>query len=376
LFPAVVLAFGFSKFEIGILVSMGYLMNMIFQPITGSFSEKVEPKKLLALGISLVSISMFLFIVSSTFGAMIISVSILRIGSSFFHPVGVSAVSRTYAGRQLDKSMGFQSAFGNLGILAVFAISATIYLTLGWQGPFILFALLDIVTVATTVSLFPKTRGAASPSLPMKGDTQSKENENGKFRLGLPIFFIVTQFISGGAFAVFSNFGNLLLFGHGLSFVAANYLIGLWVASAFFGALGSSSMSRFLSRPKLLVLSYLVTTISTLSFALFAGSLVLAAASLLANGFFISLTYPIVYSELSAYLGDRSTKKGRSFGILFSAQIFGSSVLGFLGGSIANSLGYSAAFEIVAGLLLIAVGNSIFWDRSRKKLELVRAESL
>jgi fucose permease len=101
----------------------------------------------------------------------------------------------------------------------------------------------------------------------------------------------------------------------------------------------------------------------------------LAAGSLLTNGFFISLTYPIVYSELSSYLGD-TAKKGRSFGILFSAQIFGSSVLGFISGYTASLFGLPVTFEIVAGLLFIAVANSAAWERSRKMKELVRPESI
>ena len=242
LFPAVVLAFGFSKFEIGILVAFGYLMNMIFQPLTGSFSEKIEAKKLLALGISLVAVSMLLFTISNTFASMIFSISLLRIGSSFFHPVGVAAISRTYLGRDLDKSMGFQSAFGNLGILAVFAISATIYISLGWQGPFIIFAILDLLTVATTLSLFPKTLRPEAPANPAVTEKPDFAQRMRQLRIGLPAFFVVTQLISGGSFAVFSTFGNFLLEGYGLSLVYANYLIGLLVAAAFDGAMATGTI--------------------------------------------------------------------------------------------------------------------------------------
>ena len=376
LFPAVVLAFGFSKFEVGILVAIGYLMNMIFQPIAGGFSEKVEARKLLALGISLIAVSMFLFTISSTFAAMLLSISLLRIGSSFFHPVGVAAVSRTYVGPQLDKSMGFESAFGNLGILAVFAISATIYLTLGWKGPFILFALLDFLTVAVTLSLFPKTRNPPISQDHVHSEPRNIVQRVKKLRVGLPIFFVATQFVAGGAFAVFSTFGNFLLESYGLSLVYANYLIGLWVGASFVGALATGTMSRFVSRKKLLIASFLISSITTLAFALLSGNLGIAIASLVMNGFFISLTYPIMYSELSAYLGDKSTRKGASFGILFSAQIFGSSVLGLLCGYIATDFGLPATFEVVAVLLLVAVASSILWEKSSRKIALATSESI
>ncbi len=376
LFPAVVLAFGFSKFDIGILVAIGYLMNMIFQPITGGFSEKIEARKLLALGISLVAVSMFLFTISSTFASMAFSIVLLRIGSSFFHPVGVSAVSRTYVGPELDKSMGFQSAFGNLGILAVFAISATVYLSLGWKGPFIIFAALDLLTVVATLSLFPKTQRRDAPTNPAFKEQIGFAQRIRRVRIGLPAFFVVTQLISGGSFAVFSTFGNFLLEGYGLSLVHANYLIGLWVAAAFVGAMATSSMSHFISRKKLLTVSYLIATLSALAFALLSGDLAIAIVSLATNGFFISLTYPMVYSELSAYLGNKSTRKGASFGILFSSQIFGSSVLGLLCGYVATAFGLPAAFEVVSALLLIAVANSFFWEKTSKKIAVAASESI
>ena len=161
-----------------------------------------------------------------------------------------------------------------------------------------------------------------------------------RLRIGLPLFFVVTQFVAGGSFAVFSTFGNFLLESYGLSLVFANYLIGLWVGASFVGALATGTMSRFISRKKLLIRKlFLISTLSTLAFALLSGNLRIAIASLAVNGFFISLTYPIMYSELSAYLGDKSTRKGASFGILFSAQIFGSSVLGLLCGYIATAFG-------------------------------------
>jgi MFS transporter, FSR family, fosmidomycin resistance protein len=369
LFPVITVAFGFSEYQIGILVAVGYLVNLIFQPLTGRYSEKYEARKLLALGISLIAASMLLFIVSSTFALMLISVLILRFGSSFFHPVGVSAVSRTYHGSRLDSSMGFQSAFGNLGIVLAFIFSAPVYLALGWKGPFLIYVTLEVSTVLITVlGMRTKPNLKEEKSQENKNDVNQEQNNSStkrKFGFGLPFFFIVAPFISGGCYAIFGNFGNLLLFHNGLGLTNSNLLMALWVVSAFFGAIMSGRLTRRFTRIRLLYFSYFIAGISALGFALTGGKVLLAVSALLTNGFTLSITYPATYSELSAYLGEKSTGKGAAFGILFSSQIAGSSVLGFISGYLASAFGLQLPFEIAAALLVSSLSFIFFWTKRK-----------
>ena len=209
LFPAMILSFGFSEYQFGILVAVGYLVNLVFQPITGRYSERFEARNLLALGISLMAASMFLFMAANGFVMMLVAMLVLRFGSSFYHPVGVSAVSKTYSGSKLDSSMGFQSAFGNLGVVLAYVLSPLVYIAIGWHGPFIIYAALEITTVIVTLT---------GMRMPKKDPVAKKEEALApakKFRLGLPLFFVVSAFVTGGAYAIFGSFGNLLLFRHG-----------------------------------------------------------------------------------------------------------------------------------------------------------------
>lgn len=360
LFPVVISIFGISKFEVGVMVAVGYIVNMVFQPMAGRLSERYESRNLLAFGISTVALSMALFAVSSTFVTMLVSIVLLRFGSSFFHPVGVSAVSRTYVAPHLDRFMGFQSAFGNLGNFVVFLIAAPVYLLLGWRGPFFVFVLIDIATVVLTLFLL-RTR-AESTSTQKEESTMPQK----KYSFGLPLYFIVTMLISGGSYAVFVNFGNILLVQNHVGLSLADWLMAGWVASAFFGAFTAGDLSARVGRARLMEASYLIAASTALLFGLFADNFAIAASALLVNGFFLSATYPAVYSELTAFLGN--SKKGTSFGVLFSGQIIGSSVLGFVGGYIASTFGLSHAYEIVAVLLFVAVGLTVSWDRRPEKV--------
>lgn len=367
LFPAMEVAFGFSTYSIGILVAIGYVINMLFQPYAGRFLQKLDAKYLLSLGIGLMAISMVLFAVSGTFVMMVVSIVILRFGSSFFHPIGVSVVSRNYSGSKLDTSMGFESAFGNLGIVFAFVLSAPLYLALGWSGPFLIYTALEVGTVLITLTslntgqhdqkkseVIPDTDGFPEEALTIPAASK-------RHLLVIPMFFIVTGFISGGSNSIFGNFGNLLLYHSGFSLTESNDLIAIWVASAFVGAIISGWLVKKLTRIRLLAASYIVSAACTFAFAFSGHSVYLAVASLLAGGFALSITYPATYSELSDYVGHGAPHEGASFGILFSSQIAGASLLGFLSGYLSRIAGLQLSFEFASVLLLLSALIVYIW---------------
>lgn len=358
------LAFGFSTYYIGVLVAAGFLINVIFQPLTGRATQHFEPSVLLSLGISIMAVSMVLFAISSTFLMMMLSVVIMRLGSSFFHPVGAVAISRTYAGKQLDSSMGIESAFGNLGIVFSFMLSAPLYLKFGWSGPFIIFAILEslavIFTLITSTGM-PRINGNESlVGQPMVTRERSTSGDR-RYFLYIPAFFVITAFIMGASNTIFGNFGNLLLFHSGFSISLSNDLIALWVTCAFFGAIITGGLTRLMSRMKLLSISFLVSGVTCLGFAFLSGSFLLSVGFLAMNGLFLGIVYPATYSELGELFSGQGTS-GSSFGILFSSQIVGSSLFGFLGGYFSSTLGLPAIFELTAILLISSVIVVFVWN--------------
>jgi MFS family permease len=424
LFPVLLLDFGFPVFQIGILVAAGYLMNVVFQPIAGHYSEKFEPWILLSVGISMIAVSMVVFTLSKAFLSVLIGVIVLRVGSSVFHPVGVSAISRSYQTGNLDGPMGFQSAFGNLGILLVFLVSAPLYMSLGWRDIFLIFAALDLSIVTITIFAFRGTR--VSSSSPQSGKRKSsnvnlRDEEGARTSLdvsdskeataednnsdpteedekvqgfehrrrvnskeislverafGLPSFFLSTMLISGGSFAVLVNYGNSLLAKNNFSIVSANLLISAWIASAFIGALTTGKLALLMERAKLLTTCYALAALATLMFALFPENFILALIALVVSGFFLSASYPIIYSELSAFLERRGKRdrevvqqhgKGAQFGVLFSAQIIGSVVFGFFSGYVSEFYPLNLPFEATAVFLLVASLISALWARSSRQ---------
>ncbi len=364
LFPVVLANFDLSVLQVGVLVGAGYLVSVIGQPIVGRYSEGANPRKLLALGVAIVSASVLSFVLSTDFSSLLASVILLRVGSSFFHPVGVTAVSRAYTGAGLDRAMGIQSAFGNLGIFSVFVFAAPVYLALGWKATFILFALLGVLDVAITLAVL---------KVPTLADKRPGERIDPKVPrrglLGTPLFFLAVTFISGACFAVIVNYTNILLQSEShLAVSAANVAVAGWIGFAFLGAVSTGKWPRVIRRPSLLALAFLVSASTIVALSFVANNPLLAVPVLLVNGFMLSATYPLTYSELSEFLEGSPESKGRSFGAIFSAQTIGGSVFGLVSGYLAVAFGLASAYLAVGLLMFAGAAISLNWARRKKVL--------
>lgn len=366
LFPIVLSIFNISVLQVGIIVAVGYMVNVLFQPVVGHYSEGRDPGKLLAIGIFIISVSIVSFVFATGFSSLLVSVVMLRLGSSFFHPVGVSAISRTYPGDGLQKAMGFQSAFGNLGVLLTFSTAAPLYLAVGWRSTFIVFATWTILDVVLTL-LFLKCKCSLIESTSKNPHMSNQALASNR----IPIFFVVAAFISGGTYAVVVNFANIYLGNTtSLNVYQANLIVSGFIVSAFLGALSTGAWSRIVPSNVLLAGAYLVASSTIAAFTLLSGNVVLSILTLLITGFVISATYPLTYTELSRYLATNQ-KNGRSFGVLFSSQTVGAALLGLISGYISELFGLEVSFGMVAGLALIGSVTTGFWihRRSSKSLK-------
>jgi len=356
LFPIVLALFNISIFQVGIIVALGYLVNILFQPVVGHYSEGRDPGRLLAIGISIVTVSVISFVFATGFLSLLASVILLRLGSSFFHPVGISTISKSYGGPRLQKSMGFQSAFGNIGVLLVFLISAPLYLAVGWRATFIVFAIWTLADVVLTLTFLRGRYSGASdgPQTPSSSKPQTKRT--------IPLFFVVAAFISGGSYAVILNFANIFLGTRAhLDVSQANLIVSAFIAFASLGAIATAGWTRFVPTNVLLAISYIVASGSIAAFTLLSGNAILATITLLATGFSISATYPLTYTELSRYLGSIGQQSGRSFGVLSSGQTIGASILGLASGYVSQFLSLEVSFGSVAILALIGSVSAVFW---------------
>lgn len=136
LFPVALSLFGLGYFQIGVLVSVGLVINVLVRPVIGRYSDKLPSRELLVAGIVVIMVSMLLFASAGGFIDLLLAIIVLRVGSSFYHPAGMATISRSYGRRESDSAMGFQLAFGYTGILASFLLGGAVYERFGWGAPY------------------------------------------------------------------------------------------------------------------------------------------------------------------------------------------------------------------------------------------------
>src|SRR2546427_9767346 len=130
----------------------------------GAMSDRRDPTRFLPAGIVVLGLGSALVALSSTFWILLVIVARWRIGASFYHPVGIAWIGREFQGPELDRSMGFQSAFGDTGVIMGMATTSIIAVAFGWQVPFLLWGGINLGAVALGLWLVRNHRSPAFSS--------------------------------------------------------------------------------------------------------------------------------------------------------------------------------------------------------------------
>ncbi len=326
---------GFGPAEVGLLGGTTLVVTAIFQILFGIMSDRRDPSRFLPIGIAILGFGSLAASLSWNFWSLLFLVALSRIGASFYHPVGISWIGREFGGPSLDRSMGFQSAFGDAGVILGIASSAVLAVAFGWRTPFLLWGGINLAAVVVGLSL---SRGRPSPHPPV---SRSISEYAGVLRDVRP--WLLPLALIGAVFNIVAFFGPLLLNSKfGLAANVAGVAVALWilagtVATFFFGRLSV----RF-GRYRALVASFAALGVATLV----GGTITNMWAVLLVLwtlGSALFLTYPALFSFVSE--SSHRRLQGAAFGLVFGFQLAGGAVGVYLAGVLASAFGSDAATQ-------------------------------
>jgi MFS family permease len=276
----------------------------------------------------------------------------MRFATSFFHPIGIGWISRTYKKGRLDWAMGIQSGFADLGAFLAILTTLSIAQLTSWNIPLYCWAgicliglLMNLVltrqlTVESLIVPKPKQKHSAREMV-----TDALKRIQG-IRLLIPAFMI-----SGGSWGVFITYFPLLLKEQTtLSLPVIGFLVALWIGVGSITSLAYGKIRSYIHRKKLLVLSYITIGFLSLSLVFFVHIVVLIGAMILL-GVAIFLTYPALFSFVSEVTHE--SVEGWMFGITFTFQTGGGAVILFLGGMLSDFFGIWIPFALLGSLSLL-----------------------
>jgi FSR family fosmidomycin resistance protein-like MFS transporter len=339
--PILIEEMNLSYSDVGVLGS-GLLITVVIQFFVGKASDKRFSRYLLEIGAGLMALSFVLIPLVSDFTGLFIVVIAMRVGASFYHPIGVSWITRQYQGPYLDTALGIQSGVGNLGVILALGSSGFLGELFGWKTPCIAWAFLNIIAVILGLSF---TKGH-EPTPHTETRTSSTPTST-TFRKIAPIAFPIA---AGGAFyQVTTYFGPINLTQmHGWSAGDADLMFAVWIGvgtltSYFFG-----TVSERFGRTGILRYGYVIGCVAAFILAL-VSAWYLILPTLIVFGAVFFLTYPALFGVASSTTDP--SERGTAFGMLFGFQLGGGAIIVAICGMVSDVFDDPSYSFIIVGIL-------------------------
>jgi FSR family fosmidomycin resistance protein-like MFS transporter len=149
IYPVVKDGFHLSFAQIGLITLVFQLTASILQPVVGAVTDRRPQPFSLVVGMSLTLVGLVLLSVVESYGALLVSVAMIGMGSSIFHPES-SRVAHLAAGHRRGFAQSFFQVGGNTGsslgpLLAALVIAERSRLSVLW---FTIIAGVGIVVLA------------------------------------------------------------------------------------------------------------------------------------------------------------------------------------------------------------------------------------
>ena len=330
--------------HIGILSYLGLMTTLLFQVLVAHWDYKYENKHILIFSITGLSLAVLALTRASTFGLLLAAYLVMRFFSSFYHPIGVSWVSKSHPGRGLDMAMGIQSGSGNMGVFIAFLTVGYMAQRLSWREP--LMAYSAIAFVLGWVAFAVVRRTTSRPEVP---ERTTFSTWKAAAREVIPF---VPGFLYGGSCWAGTVYYAPSLFNHKFQIPIGRtgLYMALWIGLGSLVTYLFGPASRKIGRWRMTMAGLIGSTVFLFLMGT-ARSPRLAEAGLFGYGFFLFMTYPAFQSFVgNAVAPERQTV---AFSLVANVQMLVGAVVGLASGFLSDALGISSPFIFLGFLGLI-----------------------
>jgi FSR family fosmidomycin resistance protein-like MFS transporter len=353
LFPIFRTLFNLSYTQIGLLTGLGLLTNLITQLFIGHTADGKNSNTLLSTGTILISFSLLLLTQSKNFALLLTFILLLRISTSFFHPIGTGWISRIYKKENIDHAMGIQSGFADIG--AFLATVTTLYLAniYSWDFPLLIWSVM--AALGAIIGIFITRH--LDEKLCLVNILHTKKR---KLRVAKDFYnslkqmkFLIPAFIvSGAAWGVTITFLPFLLVERTtLSLAVIGVVVSVWIGIGSITSFFYSNIKALIGRRTAITLAYLTIGVVGLGLAYFTHEIFLLIFMILL-GVSVFITYPALASFISEVTHESS--EGRTFGLVFTLQLGGGTIISFISGVFSDYYGIWSPF-LFLGILSTGV---------------------
>ncbi len=346
----------------GLVVSAFTLAYGIGQLPAGWLADRIEPRKLMTVGISGVALASVLVGLSNTYGWMIVFLVLMGILAGGYHPSAPPLILAAVRPENLGRALGLHNTGGGASYFVTPLLAVAIANAWGWRGSYIW---LGIPMILFGIAFyFLLGRHAPRESGISRRDKHDAEQVRSEQIRRLTVFLILTSFTSAVVTSTVSFVPLLLVDHYRMSKETAGvaYAI-LYTASFWAGPLGGALSDRMGRVRVLLAVCGLSGIANVLMVAFPYGWWLLAPLLLMGAVIYARMSTSESFIVHQAPIGSRST----ILGIYYFTATEGGGVLTPLVGYLVDRYGFTAAFTLAGALVMAITLACSFWLRKDSK---------
>lgn len=373
LFPWLKEAFGLSYAELGLLMTVFFVVSGIGQALAGFVVDRVGARAVLFSGIAFLGLSALVLSQASSYSMLLAGSMLAGVGNSVFHPADFTLLNKRVSTPRLGHAFSVHGISGNLGWAA-----APVFLTLmaglyDWRTALLAAALIPFAVLALLFvhrDLLRTDEVNAAVVAPKKGETGDAHI---LAFMRLPsvwlcfAFFFITAMALGGIQS-FSSQSLRELYGMSLASATAGYTAYM-LASAAGMVWGGFLASKALRHDRTIAIAFTAAGLVALVIAAGVVPPLVAVALMGAIGFGAGVAGPSRDLLIRAAAPKNAT--GRVYGVVYSGLDIGLAAGPALFGALMDAGRPSwvfvgiGIFQCLAILTAISVGSNTARDAAR-----------
>jgi FSR family fosmidomycin resistance protein-like MFS transporter len=342
--------FGLALAQVGFLKTVYSGVMASLQVPAGMLAERVGERLLLATGTAAAAIGYLLIGWSGGFLGLVLCLALGGLGASVQHPLGSSLTARAAEGPRLRTALSVYNFSGDLGKMALPALTALLIALWQWRVATVLLGLIGLIAAVAIHRLLRGVAGAAAPraaavQTPPIGGSAHRAARHGYIAItaiGIVDATTRTGFLTFLPFLLAAKGADVPTIGFALALVFTGGATGKFVCGVLatrIGILRSVILTECATSAGILAL---------LPLPLDGGLVLLPLIGMALNG-----TSSVLYGTVAELVpGER---RARAFAIFYTCTIGAGAIAPFLYGLFSDAAGVPTALITVALIVLLVL---------------------
>ncbi|NHZ78178.1 MFS transporter [Massilia sp. CCM 8695] len=370
LFPWLKPAFDLSYAQLGLLMTMFFVVSGVGQALSGFVVDRVGARRVLFCGLALLGTAALVLAGAHTYAMLAAGSMLAGLGNAVFHPADYTLLNQRVSRARIAHAFSLHGISGNLGWAAAPAFLAGIAALAGWRVALLSASAIPFATLAL---LFAQRAHLHADPAPVQAAGVAQDSSFAFMKLPAVWmsfgFFFLTAIALGGIQS-FSSASLVALYGISLASATTAYTAYM-LASAGGMVLGGFLAARAQRHDRTIALSFICAALM----ALLVGAAVVPGwmAVVLMGGIGLAAGVAGPSRDLLIRAAAPKNSTGRVFGIVYSGLDSGLALGPLLFGTMMDGGHPAWVFGCIALFQVLAIGTALTVGGSSRAPQLKQA---